>query len=67
MELGKKIAYFRKKANLTQEDLAEKMGVSRQAVYKWEHNLSTPEIQKLEKLITLFNITYNDLFKEEKV
>ena len=63
MEVGKKIAAYRKEAALTQEELAEAMEVSRQTVYKWEHNLANPELNKLEKLIQTLNISFDDLFK----
>lgn len=44
MRLGQKIADLRKKNNLSQESLAEKMNVSRQAVSKWESEQSIPDI-----------------------
>lgn len=63
MEVGKKIAAYRKEAALTQEELAEAMEVSRQTVYKWEHDLANPELSKLEKLIKTLNISFDDLLK----
>ncbi len=57
MEVRKKIAA------LTQEELAEAMEVSRQTVYKWEHDLANPELSKLEKLIKTLNISFDDLLK----
>lgn len=63
MEVGKKIAAYRKEAALTQEELAEAMEVSRQTVYKWKHNLANPELNKLEKLIQTLNISFDDLLK----
>ena len=47
MRLGQKIAELRKKDHLFQEDLAEKMNVSRQAVSKWESEQLIPDIEKL--------------------
>lgn len=47
MRLGQKIADLRKKNNLSQEGLAEKMNVSRQAVSKWESEQSIPDIEKI--------------------
>ena len=44
MDLGKKVASLRKKNNLTQESLAEKIGVTRQTISKWESNQSSPDI-----------------------
>ena len=65
MEIGKRIAFFRKKALLTQEDLADKMDVSRQTIYKWEHNLAYPELRKLELLTQILNISFDELLKQE--
>ena len=48
--IGNFIAKKRKEQNLTQEQLAEKLGVSRQAISKWEGGLSTPELDKLRAL-----------------
>ena len=48
--LSEKIYSLRRKNGLSQEQLAEKIGVSRQAVSKWEGGLSTPELDKLSAL-----------------
>ncbi len=47
MTLGEKINYYRKRSKLSQEELAERVGVSRQAVSKWELGDATPEVEKL--------------------
>lgn len=57
MKLGQKIAELRKKSGLSQETLAEKMNVSRQAVSKWESNQSIPDIEKIVDLSELFGVT----------
>ena len=57
MRLGQKIADLRKKNNLSQEGLAEKMNVSRQAVSKWESEQSIPDIEKIVNLSKLFGVT----------
>ena len=57
MKLGQKIAGLRKKSSLSQEALAEKMNVSRQAVSKWESNQSIPDIEKIVDLSELFGVT----------
>lgn len=67
MEIGKKLEFYRKKAFLTQEDLADKMNVSRQTIYKWEHNLAYPELRKLELLTKILNISFDDLLKQEEM
>ena len=48
--IGKKISELRRERNMTQEDLAEAMGVSSQAVSKWETELSCPDIMTLSPL-----------------
>lgn len=63
--LSEKIYMLRRKNGLTQEQLAEKIGVSRQAISKWEGDLSTPELDKLIALSECFNISIDELTKEE--
>ena len=65
MTLGQKIAVLRTALQLSQEQLSEKLGVSRQSVSKWESDMSTPEVGKILLLATLFNITTDDLLKDE--
>ena len=60
--LGLKIAYYRKLNGLTQEELAEKMGVSCQAVSKWEQQISCPDIMHLPELAKIFNVKIDELF-----
>ena len=57
MKLYEKITLYRKKNGLSQEELAEKIGVSRQAVSKWETGDALPEITKLKALADTFNVT----------
>ncbi|NEM83742.1 helix-turn-helix transcriptional regulator, partial [Escherichia coli] len=49
----------------SQEQLAEKIGVSRQAISKWESGISTPELEKLLALSDCFHITLDELVREE--
>ena len=63
MKLGEKIAKLKKKSSLSQEALAEKMNVSRQAVSKWESNQSIPDIEKIVDLSELFGVTTDYLLK----
>lgn len=65
MKLYEKITLYRKKNGLSQEELAEKIGVSRQAVSKWETGDALPEITKLKALADTFNITVDFLLDEE--
>lgn len=66
MKLYEKITLFRKKNGLSQEELAEKIGVSRQAVSKWETGDALPEITKLKALAETFNVTVDFLLDDEK-
>lgn len=59
--LSEKIYALRRKSGLSQEQLAEKIGVSRQAISKWEGGLSTPELDKLKALSEYFQVTMDDL------
>ncbi len=61
MQLHEKIVYYRKKNGLSQEALAEKIGVSRQAVSKWETGDALPEITKLKALAQCFGVTVDFL------
>lgn len=65
MTLGQKIYQLRTQAGLSQEDLAEKTGVSRQSVSKWETDASIPELEKLLQLSKLFGITLDALVRDE--
>ena len=65
MTLGQKIAENRRVAGLTQEALAEKMGVSAQAVSKWEKDVSCPDITLLPSLAKLFETSIDELLSGE--
>ncbi len=62
MELGKKIRQLRFKAGLTQEQLAEKLGIGAQSVSKWENAVAMPDITALPLLAEIFGVTIDDLF-----
>lgn len=64
--LGQRIAAQRKKLNLSQEALGEKMGVSRQAISKWESDGAVPEIDKLIAMSRLFSVTLGWLLGVEE-
>lgn len=66
MKLQEKILYCRKKAGLSQEALAERLGISRQAVSKWETGDAVPEINKLMLLANAFGVTTDWLLCEEE-
>ena len=63
MTIGKRIAHLRKEKGLTQEELAGHMGVSPQAVSKWENDQTCPDISALPKLAKLFDVTVDELLE----
>lgn len=64
MKLYEKIMYLRKQNGMSQEDLAFKLDVSRQSVYKWETGTSVPEMDKIRKLSEIFGVTYDALLND---
>lgn len=66
MKLSEKILYCRKKSGLSQEALAQKLNVSRQAVSKWETGEATPDISNLALLAKEFNVTADWLISDEE-
>lgn len=64
MTMGRKIQLLRKKQNWSQEILAEKLSVSRQAVSLWERDESQPELDKLLKLAKIFSVTTDYLIDD---
>ena len=62
MELGKKIRQLRFKAGLTQEQLAEQLGIGAQSVSKWENAVSMPDITALPILAEIFGVSIDELF-----
>ena len=65
MSLGTNICRLRTANNLSQGELAEALGVSRQSVSKWETDASVPELDKLVKLASLFGVTLDQLVTGE--
>ena len=66
MTLGKRIAMLRRQKGLKQEDLANTLGVSSQAVSKWENDQTCPDISLLPKLAELLGVTVDELLSGEK-
>ena len=64
MKLNEKILLLRKKAGMSQEELADKLDVSRQAIYKWESENSKPEMDKIRALTKLFNVSFDYLMND---
>ena len=65
MTLGEKLSKLRKENNYTQEQLADVLGVSRQAISKWESNITYPETVKLIRMSELFDCSLDYLLKDE--
>ena len=61
VKVGSKITKYRKEQNLTQDDIAEKLFVSRQLVSKWENGTGVPSIDVLLELCKFFQITFEEL------
>ncbi|WP_146040678.1 helix-turn-helix transcriptional regulator, partial [Raoultibacter timonensis] len=61
VEIAERLAARRKEAGLSQEGLAEKLGVSRQAVSKWERSESSPDTDNLIALAKLYGVSLDDL------
>lgn len=61
--MADRIQYLRKSKGISQEELADKVGVSRQAVSKWESEQSTPDVEKIILLSDLFEVTTDYLLK----
>ena len=64
MTFKEKLVILRKMRGLTQDDFASAVGVSRQAVYKWESGQSYPEVPKLLEIKNLFNISIDELLDD---
>ena len=65
MTLGERLTRLRSQAGLSQDALAERLGVSRQSVSKWENGVSTPDLDKLVKLGEVFGVSLDQLVKGE--
>lgn len=66
MELSKKIYQLRKLAGMTQEQLAEKLNISRQTLSKWENGSSVPDVESVVRLSILFHTSLEELLMEEE-
>ena len=67
IKIGKFISESRKKKNLTQEELAEKLYITDRAVSKWERGLSLPDADKMLELCNILDINVNELLNGEKI
>lgn len=67
MEFSEKLLTLRKAKTLTQEELAEKLNVSRQSVSKWESGQAVPELDKIVAISTVFDVTTDYLLKSSEI
>jgi len=65
MDLGKNIYKQRIKRGYSQEQMASRLNVSRQTIYKWESNIAIPRADNIMMMVRLFEISYDELFAEE--
>lgn len=66
MNLGQRLLELRKSKQLSQEEVADKLNVSRQTISKWETDQSTPDFDKIVPICNLYNITPDELFNGKK-
>ena len=67
MTFGEKLKIFRTKAQLTQDELAEKLFVSRTAISKWESDRGYPNIESLKAIAKFFSVTVDELLSSDEV
>ncbi|MBD5103301.1 MAG: helix-turn-helix transcriptional regulator [Ruminococcaceae bacterium] len=65
-KINEQITFFRKQMNLTQDELANRLGVTNQAVSKWENDICCPDIQLLPKIAEIFDVSIDSLFGNKK-
>lgn len=66
LNIGNNIAFLRKQRGITQEELANELGVSAQAVSKWENNSSCPDVSLLTSIADYFGVTVDALLRAEE-
>lgn len=67
VHFGKRMAWLRRKTTLSQVELADKLGVTSQAVSKWECGMALPDIELLLELSHLYNVSVNDLLEDGNI
>lgn len=65
LELGNQLKKLREEQQMSQEKLAGKLNVSRQAIYKWENNKGYPDIENLIALSDIFNVTIDEIIRSD--
>jgi len=67
MDFSEKLVHLRKKNNMTQEELAEKMNISKQAISKWEAQGKIPRTENLKRLSEIFQVSLDYLMQGEEI
>lgn len=67
MTFAEKLKLMRKQSGMSQEKLAEKIGVSRQAITKWENNIGIPDVENILAISSLFNVSVDELLSNKKI
>lgn len=67
MSIGEKIAYYRKKAEMSQEELGNQLFVTRQTVSQWENDQTIPTVENFMRLCEIFKLTMNDFIEQNVV
>lgn len=67
MTFGERLNQMRKNSNLTQDEVASHLGISPQAVSKWENDLSCPDIMLLPEIAKLYGVTVDELLSDNKI
>ena len=67
MSLGNRLLNLSKKSGLSQEDVAEKLNISRQTISKWEMDQTVPELNKAKLLSQIYNVSYDYLVSGNKI
>lgn len=62
--IGKKIRFLRNQAEMTQDDLAKELNVTRQALSNWERDINEPDLSTMKKICAIFGVQMNDLAME---
>lgn len=65
MQIGRNIAFYRRRVGLTQTELSHRLGVTPQAISKWERELCCPDILFLPALAKLFGVTVDQLLADQ--
>ena len=66
MTFGKRLKSFRLEKNMSQQDLAEKLNVTPQAVSKWENDISEPEFQIIKEITQIYKVSFDRLFQDDE-